>query len=266
MSLAKPRRSIFADKLASHADFASGDEAAFARRGRWHDFFRGRLGDAFVGRTIVEIGCSDAASLASMAVKHPHIGFIGIDWKAKQIFLGAERVATLGLQNVALLRARAQDMPLIFTEAEVDELLIFHPEPFDRPEEIANRLIAEPFLQVAGAVLADAGIVAVKTDDVGYYQSMLALFGIEPPDWHALAQTTRLRAADLVDPADLPPPSEALRRLYEVAAFSSDFWHDDALLAHTASRCFAGEVTLFEQRFVRKRQPIFYLELRRRQR
>ena len=124
------RRSIFMDKLSDFDAFASGGEAAFARRGGWRAFFRSRIGNAFDGRIIVEIGCSNAASLAAMAAKRAASGFIGIDWKAKQIFLGAQHVAALGQPNIALLCARAQDLRRIFEDGEVDEMLTFHPEPW----------------------------------------------------------------------------------------------------------------------------------------
>lgn len=258
-----PRRSIFADRLAEHAAFASGDDAVFARRGGWRSFFSSRVGPAFSGKLIVEIGCSDAASLVSMAAKHPADGFVGLDWKAKQVFVGAERVASLGLKNVALLRARAQDLPRIFADGEIDEMLIFHPEPCDRPEELANRLFDEAFLAAIQPTLSEQALVTVKTDHVGYYQWMLALFGISRPDFTKIALTTKLRTRDLVADDALPPASEPLRRLYKITMRSHDFWNDPAVLDATAGRCFAGEVTMFEQRFLKKRQPIFFFELRK---
>src|SRR4051812_9875522 len=100
------RRSAFADKLRDYADFASDDDAAFAHRGRWAEFFRHRIGAAFDRRIVFEIGCSDADFLARVAAKHPHTAFVGLDWKYRALHAGAERVASLGLRNVALLRGR----------------------------------------------------------------------------------------------------------------------------------------------------------------
>jgi tRNA G46 methylase TrmB len=259
-----PRQSIFADRLAEHAAFASGDADVFTRRGQWRSFFKSRIGPLFSGKTIVEVGCSDAASLVAMAAKHPADALVGLDWKAKQIFLGAERVASIGLRNVALLRARAQDLPRIFSDGEIDELLIFHPEPCDRPEELANRLFGEPFLTAIHPTLREGAAVTVKTDHAGYYQWMLTLFGITSPDFAELSKTMKLRTQDLVLDDALPPPNATLRRLYEVSLYSHDFWNDQRVLDATAHRCFASEVTMFEQRFLKKRQPIFYFELRKR--
>jgi hypothetical protein len=47
-------------------------------------------------------------------------------------------------------------------------------------------------------------------------------------------------------------------------ANSADFWKDEAILRHVAGRAFAGHVTPYEERFRKKRKPIYYFELRRR--
>ena len=133
------RRSIYADRLGEFADFAFGDEATSARAGRWATFFGERIGPSFGGRLVWEIGCADAAVVCRVASKHPHVGFVGLDWKAKAVFDGARRVAELGLRNVALLRGRAQDATKIFGRHELDEVWVFHPDPCDRDVELRPR-------------------------------------------------------------------------------------------------------------------------------
>ena len=64
-------------------------------------------------------------------------------------------------------------------------------------------------------------------------------------------------------PADLPGRSDAVGRLFEVTLTTADYWNDPAALSHTAGRAYAGETTAFENRFLRKRQPIHLVELRR---
>ena len=63
---------------------------------------------------------------------------------------------------------------------------------------------------------------------------------------------------------ELAEPSGAVAWRFEVSTNSVDFWNDDNARARTVDRCFAGETTGFERRFMKKRLPIFYLELRRR--
>jgi tRNA G46 methylase TrmB len=253
-------RSIFAAKLLEFTDIAFVDDAAFENRGRWGDFFRRRIGPTFDGRIIVDVGCSDAAYLACVAAKFPQVGFVGIDWKYKALHDGARRVSELDIRNVALLRGRAQDVLKLFGEKEVDEIWVFHPEPCAKEVELKNRLIAEPFLMDAHASLRDSNsTLSMKTDHPGYYQWVLGLFGMPQPEW----SVTRARARDLMNQNDIPSRSNTILKHFAVAVHSVDFWNDRAALSHTAARCFAGEQTTFESRFVAKRRPIYYFEMRK---
>jgi tRNA G46 methylase TrmB len=237
------------------------DRAAFGRRGRWGDIFRQRIGPTFDGRLIVEIGCFDAAYLSRIAAKYPGTAFVGLDWKCKAVYDGARRITDLGLRNVLLVRGRGQDVLRIFAEREVDEVWVFHPDPCDRPAELKNRLMAEPFLTDVYAVLREAGSrLSLKTDHPGYYQWVLGLFDLPEPQGFR----PRARTRDLMPATDLRDRSEAILRRFRVLVNSADYWNDPAARAATADRYFAGEATLFESRFVTKRQPIYYFEIGKR--
>lgn len=257
------RRNPYADRLSEFGDFAFGDEAAFAHRGGWRAFFGGRIGPAFDGRVVFEIGCADAEFLARVATKHPSAGFIGLDWKPRTVYEGAARVAAAGLRNVALLRGRAQDVRRLFADGEVDDIWLFHPDPCDRPNELKHRLFAEPFLLDAHAVLRGPGsTLTLKTDHPGYYQWTLALLGLpEPP---GLRGHPRVKAGELAPAGTLPPSSDAVRGRFDLAVNSSDFWADAAAIGHASARAFGGERTAFEERFTVKRRPIYYVELAKR--
>jgi len=230
------RRSVFADRLLAFPDFVFSDGGQFKHRGGWRSFFRERVGDSFDGRLVFEIGCNDATLLATVAAKHPSTAFVGIDWKYRALHTAAERVAAANLRNVALLHGRGQDVRRIVADGEVDEVWVFHPDPCDKPNELPNRLIAEPFLLDVEAVLRDErSLLVLKTDHRDYYESALACAALQTVQEH-----------------------------FEVRASSADFWNDAAVRGHSASRAFAGEATLYEERFRRKRKPIYYLEMRRR--
>ena len=226
----KRRRSVFADRLLDFRDFTFSDGAEFLRRGAWREFFASRIGGAFDGRVIFEIGCNDGALLGRVAARYPTTAFIGIDWKCRALHTAAERVAGAGLSNVALLHGRAQDIPRFFAGGELDEIWLFHPDPCDKPNELRNRLFAELFLLDAHRVLRDGGSLVLKTDHPDYYQAALEVSG-------------------------------AVADQFNVPVASSDFWNDEGAQRATANRCFATESTFFETRYRKKRQPIHYLEL-----
>jgi tRNA (guanine-N7-)-methyltransferase len=227
------RRSVYADRLLKFREFVFSDGAELTRCGAWREFFRDRLGDAFNGRVIFEIGCNDASFLATVAAKHASTAFVGIDWKCRALHTAGLLVTEASLQNAALLHGRAQDVRRIFAEGELDEVWLFHPDPCDTPRELPNRLFAEPFLTDLHQVLRDGGAVVLKTDHRDYYESAVALAG-------------------------------TMSDRFELAVTSADFWNDAGVMAHTSGRCFSGETTTFERRFRRKRQPIHFLELTKR--
>ncbi|CAN5372248.1 tRNA (guanosine(46)-N7)-methyltransferase TrmB [soil metagenome] len=233
---AKTPRSVYAAKLGEFPQLAFTEHQAFARRGRWREYFVDRIGPAFDGRIILEIGCSDAAFLAQIAAKLPHTALIGLDWKFKAIYDAASGVTTDGLQNVALIRGRGQDIAKLFAASEVDEIWLFHPDPCDREVELKNRLICEAFLVDVHQTLRNGtSSLCLKTDHADYYATALEV---------------------------LSRPTVGER--FDITQSSSNFWADEAAMNHASSRGFAGEMTSYESRFRRKNQPIFYIEIRKR--
>lgn len=268
-----PRRQLLADQLRAFGGLVFVDADAHQHRGRWQAVFRDRIGPAFNGRVIFEVGCADADFITRIARAQPQTGFVGLDWKYRSLHAGAERIRQCGLANVILLRGRAQDISSMFAPGELDEVWVFHPDPCDKPRELRNRLISEPFLVAVSAALRGTGSrLCLKTDHAGYYQWVLALLGLPEPDHFDPASAgaaaddparsvPRLRRGDLMSAQDLPPPSPAVQARFRVSVNSPDFWNDPAAQALTAARFFAGEVTAFEHRFRRKRLPIYYVEL-----
>ena len=250
------RRSIFADKLETFSDFYFGDDATARHRGHWRDFFHDRLKQsresnspplagraggggerqAICGRPLIlELGCYNAEFLSRIAQKHPDTNFVGLDWKARPLYVGARQIASQTLKNVALLRARAQDLTNMFADGELDEIWLLHPEPCDREKERRNRLMSEPFLFNVHRVLRDSASLILKTDHAEYFESTLQLLKLE-------SITSRC----------------------ENVTQSTDLWNDDAGLKSVSGKCFSGQQTFYEMRFTRKRLPIYYIELRRR--
>jgi tRNA G46 methylase TrmB len=229
------RRSNFADRLLKFPDLVFSDGAERSRRGAWREYFLERIGDCFDGRIVLEIGCNDATLLCRLAARHPTTGFIGIDWKCRALHAAAERATAAELRNVALLHGRAQDLCGMFGDGELDDIWIFHPDPCDKPHELKNRLLNEPFLADVHRVLRDGdATLTLKTDHREYYDSVMTL----------------LQRAEV-------------SRRFTLAASSPDYWNDATARANSAQRCFSGETSCFERRFRRKRQPIHYLELRK---
>lgn len=265
-------RSVFADRLRDFSAFALTGESSFQHAGCWRQYFENRIGPSFNGQLVLDLGCSDAGFLSAIATKHPSTAFIGLDWKCKPIYLGARRIAEQLQRNITLIRGRASDLHLMFTERELDVIWVFQPEPCAEPAQLKNRLIAEPFLLQAALLLRDdSARLSIKTDHPGYFQWILGLFGHpEPQAFRAIREgspergaLTRVRARDLMHPRDIPLLSATLRDRLHIIDCTMDFWNDPGVSERTSARYFAGETTAYESRFLRKRQPIYFLDVAR---
>ena len=51
---------------------------------------------------------------------------------------------------------------------------------------------------------------------------------------------------------------------FDAGIVSTDFWNDKMAQSAVAAHSFSGEMTAFEGRFVRKRKPIYFVEIRKR--
>lgn len=244
------RRSVFADKL-SEFPFVFGDEGVTSQRGRWRDYFATRTDNrveegsdrspqtssSFIpdpSSLLLEIGCYNAAFLARIAASHPNKNFIGLDWKARPLYLGAQGIAEQKLSNLALLRARAQELTTIFADGELDQIWLFHPDPFDNDRERPMRLMSQTFLLNVHRLLRAGGQFILKTDHLEYFETAIGLI-----------QTDELSAH------------------FHTELLSRDLWNDAAALTATRSFAFSGEKTFFETRFLRRKQPIYYLQIKR---
>ncbi len=248
-------------------------------QGGWREHFRSKIGERFQGRIVLEIGCFDAHFLARIASQHPQTGFVGIDWTIRSLQKGLQTIKAAGLRNIALCQSRGQEIQNLFAEGEVDEIWVFHPEPCVRIKERPNRLMCEQFLIAAHAVLrsSEAGresALILKTDHPGYYQWTLGLFGEPEPQifqqmradrsMMGIAGGSKLpRRADWLAADDQPIVSDAIRERFAIRFHSADFWNDPQAITRVPQRDFANETTAYESRFVRKRQPIFYVEMQK---
>ncbi len=161
-----PSANPYCAKIRGFAPWAFTDEDTEQFRGKWVSEFGGE-------RIMVEIGCNGGHVLNEWALRNPRDHYVGIDWKFKQIFRGAEKAVKRGIKNVTFLRANAVRLAHIFATGEVDELAIFFPDPWPKRAQTRNRLLSADWFKCVAPLLKPGGRILFKTDHREYFESVL---------------------------------------------------------------------------------------------
>jgi tRNA (guanine-N7-)-methyltransferase len=126
---------------------------------------------------ILELACGKGEYSVNMALAFPNTNFIGVDVKGNRMYIGAKRALTEGIENVAFLRTRIEQITQYFKPHSVAEIWITFPDPFLRDGKAKNRLTHHKFLALYQQILVPGGIIHLKTDSAELYdftQEMVA--------------------------------------------------------------------------------------------
>lgn len=163
---------------------------SFGMKGRWHEFFGN-------DRPIVlELGCGKGEYTVGMAQLFPDKNFIGIDIKGARMHAGAVKARDMAMSNVAFLRTQIELIEHFFAPGEVSELWITFPDP--QMKKATKRLTGTRFLNLYRKVMADGGIVRLKTDSPFLYTYTHAM--AELNNLELVVDTDDLYHSGLVDP------------------------------------------------------------------
>ena len=121
----------------------------------------------------LELACGKGDYTIGLAERFPQRNFIGVDIKGARIWRGAKTALEKGLQNVAFLRTRIEQIALFFEENEVDEIWITFPDPFLQHSKASRRLTSTLFLAQYRRILKPGGFVHLKTDEPNLYDFTL---------------------------------------------------------------------------------------------
>ena len=137
-------------------------EGGFPLRGCWHrDFFHND------NPIVVELGCGKGEYTVELAREFPRRNFIGIDIKGARMWSGASHAREQGLKNVAFVRTSIELLETFFAPGEVSEIWITFPDPQMKKQR--KRLTGVRFLEMYRRVLAEGGIINLKTDSPFLY-------------------------------------------------------------------------------------------------
>lgn len=205
-------RNPYAAKLREFDGRVFSDHDTETHRGRWREAFpdarSGRLAPA-VRELHVELGCNAGHVTLEWAARSPEAAYVGLDWKFKPIFRGAEKAAKRGLGNLLFFRAHSERLPFMFGPGEIDRLYLFFPDPWPRKKQWKNRFLTARSLAAIAPAVKQGGIFEIRTDHPGYFEWMEAAVAESLEHWEVV-ERTQDRHASHPDPTSLTIPDVTL--------------------------------------------------------
>ena len=124
---------------------------------------------------VLELGCGKGEYSVSLAERYPEKNFIGIDIKGNRMWKGATDSIKMGLENIAFLRIRIENIEKCFSENEISEIWITFPDPQIKKRREKKRLTHPMFLKKYSSFLQKEGIINIKTDSQFLYGYTLGI-------------------------------------------------------------------------------------------
>lgn len=218
-------------------------------------------------KIVLEIGSSSGKLLHYCAAAEPNTAFIGLELKYKMAYIAAERAEKLKLQNLFWIRGEAERLEKFQSPASVDELWIFFPDPWAKKKQWKHRLVQPPFLHSAARILKPGAKVYIKTDHPGYFQWILAYFGIfkielahsyqHKDDGVRSFAARQIKVRKLHEEENLPKPDLDLQKIFNVETYSENYQRQNS------GFLFDKTTSLFEDSFLKQNLPIYFIELKK---
>jgi len=142
----------------------------FPLKGRWgSDFFHNDY------PIVLELGCGKGEYTVGLARVHPEINYIGVDIKGARMWRGLTQAREEGLNNVAFIRTRIDQIEHFFGPGEVSEIWVTFPDPHPGEGErnARHRLTSPEFLERYRKITGPDSILNLKTDSPIMYEFTL---------------------------------------------------------------------------------------------
>lgn len=119
---------------------------------------------------VVELGAGTGLFSVELAARHPDKMFVAIDVKGDRLQKGARLAEEKGLTNVFFVRARADQLPVLFEEHSLETIWLTFPDPFPKKGSANRRMTAPTYLSTYAKLLARGGSFCLKHDDRDFFQ------------------------------------------------------------------------------------------------
>jgi tRNA (guanine-N7-)-methyltransferase len=117
---------------------------------------------------IVDVGCGDGQFLLAQAAARPERDYVGIDLLRPVIERAAAAARARGLSNVRFLAGDAVAWLAAQPAGSIDEIHVYHPQPYVDPTEVHLGMLAPAFFERAWTVLKPDGLLVLQSDERRY--------------------------------------------------------------------------------------------------
>jgi tRNA (guanine-N7-)-methyltransferase len=128
---------------------------------------------------VVDLGCGNGRFLIGSAVWRPNFDHLGVDELPLVIRYAVRRANQRGLTNIRFATLDSKRLVERLPSHSVAEMHIYHPQPYNRPEEFGLRLLTPRFLADVHSRLETDGKLFLQTDHPAYWEyleSVVPLF------------------------------------------------------------------------------------------
>jgi tRNA (guanine-N(7)-)-methyltransferase len=135
----------------------------------------------FKGKLDFEIGFGQSSFILNHASLNQDRLVVGIDVRKKTVDLMHERVTQKNIKNIHLTHGNGSVcLAEMFENESLDNIFIFHPDPWLKKRHHKRRLINPDFLSIAQTKLKHDGKIYVSTDVDFLWTEVLATFESNP--------------------------------------------------------------------------------------
>ncbi len=121
-------------------------------------------------KRVLDLGCGNGRYLIGSALARPDLDHLGVEAVQRSLDFAAHRANKRGLSNVRFALGEAADWLFHRLNAgAVDEIHLYHPQPYYEASAAARRLLTPEFLRRAWEVLRPSGLLVLQTDNKPYW-------------------------------------------------------------------------------------------------
>jgi tRNA (guanine-N7-)-methyltransferase len=120
---------------------------------------------------VVDLGCGTGRYLIGSAAARPDRDHLGIDVVDRLVAQASRRADQRGLANIRF--AAGDAVAWLFERLavdSVDEIHLYHPQPYFNPAEKGKRILTPEFLERVWRVVRSGGLLVAQTDHPSYWR------------------------------------------------------------------------------------------------